>query len=51
MIGYCSIKDCQNNKSFKKIHESFEGLEDIIICWQCGGKILDALKEEFKVLE
>jgi hypothetical protein len=49
MRGNCSIKDCQNNESFKKIHESFEALEDINICWECGWKILDALKEEFKV--
>jgi hypothetical protein len=44
MIGNCSIKDCRNNESFKKIHESFEALEDFNICWECGSKILDALE-------
>lgn len=41
MIGKCSINNCDN----VKIHEDFEGLRDINICWACGKKIIEALRE------
>lgn len=44
MIGICSIKECDN----VKIHEVFEGLEGINICWNCGNKILEAIEKELK---
>ena len=58
MIGVCSIDTCEMwiNKRTRitrkvipipiKIHESFEGLDGINICWHCGDKILKAIKEE-----
>jgi hypothetical protein len=42
MRGVCSITGCE----YVKIHEDFEGVEGINICWNCGNKILKGLKEE-----
>ena len=48
MRGACSIKGCLNNEAGKKLHEFFEGLEGINLCWGCGSKILDYLQSESK---
>jgi len=41
MIGICSIKNCEN----WKVHEDFEGIKSLIICWQHGDLIKEVLKE------
>ena len=40
MRGRCSIVSCN---TLDKIHDIFEALEGINICWQCGNKILDVI--------
>lgn len=58
MRGVCSIDTCEmridkHTRITKKvvpipikIHESFEGLDGINICWHCGDKILQAIEKE-----
>ncbi len=60
MRGVCSIDSCEMRIDKhtwitkkvvpvpNKIHESFEGLEDINICWHCGDKILKAIEKELE---
>ena len=48
MRGICDIRGCKNNEAGKKIHEEFEDLEEINICWECGNKILDAIARGVK---
>lgn len=44
MRGICSIRDCEFTNG-AKIHEEFEAVEGINICWQCGDKIIKGFKD------
>ena len=46
MRGFCSIDTCSIKDEQRKMHETFEALDGINICWECGEKILAVLEKE-----
>lgn len=53
MRGICSISTCQFAGEGSKVHEAFEGVKELTICWDCGDKILKGFCtfDEFKLRE